>query len=124
VIVGAGPTGVEFTSELRDWLEVEGRRYYGKLLKYVKITLVEAVFDAALQKEAMQRLTGICSNTPILIRKYAYTHILIRIYAHMFIPSPTHTPAPMHTSPLTTLCVSLCLYYVCVSVPQLGKPPW
>ena len=42
VIVGAGPTGVEFTSELRDWLEVEGRRYYPKLLNYVKITLVEA----------------------------------------------------------------------------------
>eukprot|EP01036_Dinobryon_divergens_P028500 gene28500-37453_t len=63
VVVGAGPTGVEFTSELRDWIENEGRRYYGKLLKYVKITLVEAgnavlaVFDEALQKEAMRKLT-------------------------------------------------------------------
>ena len=40
-------------------------RYYGKLLKYVKITLVEAgnavlaVFDEALQNEAMRKLTGI-----------------------------------------------------------------
>ena len=39
-------------------------RYYGKLLKYVKITLVEAgnavlaVFDEALQNEAMRKLTG------------------------------------------------------------------
>ena len=39
-------------------------RYYGKLLKYVKITLVEAgnavlaVFDETLQKEAMRKLTG------------------------------------------------------------------
>jgi NADH dehydrogenase FAD-containing subunit len=33
VIVGAGPTGVEFTSELRDWVEYEGRKYYGRLLK-------------------------------------------------------------------------------------------
>ena len=46
VIVGAGPTGVEFTSELRDWLEVEGRRYYPKLLNYTKITLVEAGMDS------------------------------------------------------------------------------
>jgi hypothetical protein len=27
VVVGAGPTGVEFTSELRDWVESEGRKY-------------------------------------------------------------------------------------------------
>ena len=54
---------VEFTSELRDWLEKEGRRYYPRLLKYVRITLVEAgnavlaVFDETLQKEALTRLT-------------------------------------------------------------------
>lgn len=64
VVVGAGPTGVEFTSELRDWVEVEGRRYFGHLLKYVRITLVEAgnavlaVFDQRLQEEAMKKLTG------------------------------------------------------------------
>jgi NADH dehydrogenase FAD-containing subunit len=63
VIVGAGPTGVEFTSELRDWVEYEGRKYYGRLLRYVKITLVEAgdavlaVFDQALQLEALKLLT-------------------------------------------------------------------
>lgn len=69
MVVGAGPTGVEFTSELRDWVESEGRRYYGKLLKYVKITLVEAgdavlaVFDKQLQEEAMRRLTGASPRT-------------------------------------------------------------
>ena len=63
VIVGAGPTGVEFCGELRDWLEHEGRRYYGRLLKYVRITVLEAgpavlpVFDQSLQKEAFKRLT-------------------------------------------------------------------
>lgn len=63
IVVGAGPTGVEFTSELRDWLEVEGRRYYPKLLKYVSLKLVEAgnavlaVFDKALQDEALTQLT-------------------------------------------------------------------
>jgi NADH dehydrogenase FAD-containing subunit len=64
VIVGAGPTGVEYTSELRDWLETEGRKYFPKLLKYAKITLIEAgsavlaVFDEILQKDALKRLTG------------------------------------------------------------------
>lgn len=63
-MVGAGPTGVEFTSELRDWIEVEGRKYYGKLLKHVSITLVEAggavlaVFDEQLQKEAYKSLVS------------------------------------------------------------------
>lgn len=64
VIVGAGPTGVEFTGELRDFLEIEGKRYYSRLLKYAKITLVEAgpavlpIFDEALQKEALNKLTN------------------------------------------------------------------
>jgi NADH dehydrogenase FAD-containing subunit len=63
VVVGAGPTGVEFTSELRDWLENEGRKYYPKLLKYASIKLVEAggavlaVFDKTLQEEALTQLT-------------------------------------------------------------------
>lgn len=64
VIVGAGPTGVEFTSELRDWIEYEGRKYYSVLLKYVKIFLVEAgdnilpIFDEVLRNEALSQLTG------------------------------------------------------------------
>ncbi len=68
VVVGAGPTGVEFTSELRDWIEKEGRKYYQKLLKYVSLTLVEAgpsvlaVFDKALQQEALRSLTDRKSN--------------------------------------------------------------
>lgn len=63
VVVGAGPTGVEFTSELRDWIENEGAKYFRHLMKYVSLSLVEAgpsvlaVFDEALQKEAMRSLT-------------------------------------------------------------------
>lgn len=63
VVVGAGPTGVEFTSELRDWIESEGKKYYKHLLKDVTLTLVEAgpsvlaVFDKALQEEAIRSLT-------------------------------------------------------------------
>ena len=63
VVVGAGPTGVEFTSELRDWIENEGAKYYRHLMKFVSLSLVEAgpsvlaVFDEALQREAMRSLT-------------------------------------------------------------------
>jgi len=63
VIVGAGPTGVEFTAELRDFMETEGRRYYPSLLKFVRITLVEAsgavlqMLEETLQREALKKLT-------------------------------------------------------------------
>ena len=62
VIVGAGPTGVELIGELRDWIEVEGKRYFPEVIKYAQIILVEAgnavlaVFDKKLQEEALQRL--------------------------------------------------------------------
>jgi len=62
IVVGAGPTGVEFTAELRDFMETEGRRYYPDLLKYVRITLVEAsgavlqMLDETLQREALKKL--------------------------------------------------------------------
>jgi len=55
---------VEFTAELRDFMESEGRRYYPSLLRYAKISLVEAggavlqALDEALQKEALQKLRG------------------------------------------------------------------
>ena len=64
VIVGAGPTGVEFTSELRDWIEREGKKYYGNLLKYVSITLIEAgksilmVFEKNMQDEGLRQITS------------------------------------------------------------------
>jgi len=42
VVIGAGPTGVEFTSELRDFLAQDAPRYYPELLQYVRVVLVEA----------------------------------------------------------------------------------
>uniref|UniRef100_A0A0G4FMA0 FAD/NAD(P)-binding domain-containing protein n=1 Tax=Chromera velia CCMP2878 TaxID=1169474 RepID=A0A0G4FMA0_9ALVE len=63
VIVGAGPTGVELTGELRDFVEKEGPRYYPHLLKYVDIKVVEATdkvlppFEASLQRRALAELT-------------------------------------------------------------------
>lgn len=62
-VVGAGPTGVEFAAELRDFTENDGPRYYADLLKYVKIKIYEMSpgilrpFDESLQDAAAQQLT-------------------------------------------------------------------
>lgn len=62
-ICGAGPTGVEFSGELRDFIEEEGPKYYKDLLKYVRIKVIEASpvvlrpFDKSLQDAAVLALT-------------------------------------------------------------------
>ena len=54
IVVGGGPTGVEFAAELHDLLNSDLRRSYGSLWKDVRITLLEAgpgilsAFDATL----------------------------------------------------------------------------
>eukprot|EP00978_Attheya_sp_CCMP212_P011875 scaffold29516_cov52-Attheya_sp.AAC.2 len=61
-VIGAGPTGVEFAAELRDFIEQDGPKYYPKLLKYVRIKLIEASstilapFDKSLQEAAMEQM--------------------------------------------------------------------
>jgi len=61
-VIGAGPTGVEFASELRDFVEQDGPKYYPQLIKYVRIKVIEASkivlapFDKELQSEAIQQL--------------------------------------------------------------------
>lgn len=62
-VIGAGPTGVEFASELRDFVEQDGPKYYPNLLKHVSIKVIEASptilapFDKSLQEEAIKQLT-------------------------------------------------------------------
>ena len=62
VVVGGGPTGVEFAAELRDLLYEDLSKSYPGLLPMVRITLFEAMktilstFDAELQKYTMQHL--------------------------------------------------------------------
>ena len=62
-VIGAGPSGIEFAAELRDFIQEDGPKYYPKLLKYVRIKVIEASstvlapFHKTLQQEAIQRLT-------------------------------------------------------------------
>lgn len=61
-IIGAGPTGIEFAAELRDFIEQDGPKYYPQLLKYVRIKIIEASksvlapFDKSLQEEAIRMM--------------------------------------------------------------------
>jgi len=42
VVVGGGPTGVEFSAELRDFLEHEVKSYFPRLMPYVSVTMVQS----------------------------------------------------------------------------------
>jgi NADH dehydrogenase FAD-containing subunit len=61
-IIGAGPTGIEFAAELRDFVEQDVPKYYPKLLKFVRIKVIEASstilapFDKSLQVEAINQM--------------------------------------------------------------------
>ncbi|KAL7482996.1 hypothetical protein ACHAW6_008646 [Cyclotella cf. meneghiniana] len=63
VIIGAGPTGIEFAAELLDFIEEDGVRFYKDRLKYVRIKVVEATptilrpFEDGMKEEATKRLT-------------------------------------------------------------------
>lgn len=59
VVCGGGPTSVEFSAELYDFLVTDVRRWFPDMAKYVQITLIEASnvllgsFKKALQSFAM-----------------------------------------------------------------------
>ena len=87
-VIGAGPTGVEFASELRDFIEQDGPKYYPNLLKHVRIKVIEASptvlapFDKTLQEEAIQQLTrGVKTKDPsilnLLPEQFQLTELLL-----------------------------------------------
>eukprot|EP00957_Ditylum_brightwellii_P043852 3325251-Ditylum_brightwellii.AAC.1 len=87
-VIGAGPTGVEFASELRDFIENDGPKYYPELLKYTSIKVIEASstvlmpFDKSLQEEAIKQLTrGVTPEndklSPLLPKYYEFTELLL-----------------------------------------------
>ncbi len=87
-VIGAGPTGVEFASELRDFIEQDGPKYYPDLLKYVRIKVIEASptvlapFDKSLQEEAIQQLTRVVApkdpaTRALLPDKFKLTELLL-----------------------------------------------
>lgn len=62
VVIGGGPTGVEFSGELSDFIMRDVRERYTHVKDYVKVTLIEAneilsSFDVGLRQYATKHLT-------------------------------------------------------------------
>lgn len=87
-VIGAGPTGIEFASELRDFIEQDGPKFYPDLLKYVRIKIIEAAptilapFDKSLQEEAIRQLTrDVMTKDPkilnLLPEKFKLTELML-----------------------------------------------
>ncbi|GKV45897.1 hypothetical protein SLEP1_g52924 [Rubroshorea leprosula] len=63
VIIGGGPTGVEFSGELSDFIMKDVQERFTHVKDYIKVTLIEAneilsSFDVGLRQYATNHLTG------------------------------------------------------------------
>jgi len=61
IIVGGGPTGIEFGAEVYDFMRADIKKKFPDVAKYVKVTIVDAnrilgMFDAGLQKKASKKI--------------------------------------------------------------------
>jgi len=85
VIVGGGPTGVEFAAELHDFLVQDLRHWFPEQSELVRITVLEATnsllntFDASLSAYAMKRFRRerIDVRTGALVTKVEPHHIYL-----------------------------------------------
>ncbi|CAI9087566.1 OLC1v1021672C1 [Oldenlandia corymbosa var. corymbosa] len=62
VVIGGGPTGVEFSGELSDFIMRDVRERYAHVKNYIRVTLIEAneilsSFDVGLRQYATKHLT-------------------------------------------------------------------
>lgn len=70
VIVGGGPTGVEFTGTLSDFLRQDLKRKFPSLMQYVSVTLLQSAqsiltqFDSRLAERALETF----SKTDVNVR--------------------------------------------------------
>nr|GMD06883.1 external alternative NAD(P)H-ubiquinone oxidoreductase B2, mitochondrial-like [Ipomoea batatas] len=74
VIVGGGPTGVEFAAQLHDFVSDEVVRLYPKAKDFVKITLVEAtdhVFSFLIFFPNLTSIftTGLTKESQLLLKR-------------------------------------------------------
>ncbi|XP_021633670.1 external alternative NAD(P)H-ubiquinone oxidoreductase B2, mitochondrial [Manihot esculenta] len=83
VVVGGGPTGVEYAAELHDFAVEDLARLYPSLKDYLKITLIEAgdhilnMFDARITKFATEKFSrdGIDVKTGSMVIKVSEKEI-------------------------------------------------
>ncbi|KAL2897302.1 Internal alternative NAD(P)H-ubiquinone oxidoreductase A1 mitochondrial [Bienertia sinuspersici] len=73
VVVGGGPTGVEFSGELSDFIKGDVKQRYAHVKDHIKVTLIEAnellsSFDVGLRDYAVNQLkkSGVCLKRGIV----------------------------------------------------------
>ena len=72
VVVGGGPTGVEFSGELSDFITRDVHQRYAHVKNYIHVTLIEAneilsSFDDRLRHYATRQLTKVSIK---ILRQY------------------------------------------------------
>jgi NADH:ubiquinone reductase (non-electrogenic) len=85
VVVGGGPTGVEYAGELHDYLQEDLHKYYPEISHMVKITLIEALphvlpmFSSQLVKytEDVFEQNGVEIMTQTKVKSVSEKHITI-----------------------------------------------
>ncbi|KAH6800789.1 dehydrogenase B1 [Perilla frutescens var. hirtella] len=80
VVVGGGPTGVEFAAELHDYVNEDLVKLYPKVKEVVKITLLEAtnhilnMYPSDADKHMLARQTGLSRNQRKVFDESAENH--------------------------------------------------
>lgn len=85
VVVGGGPTGVEFAGTLSDFLRIDLKRKYPQLIKYVQVTLLQSgqgiltQFDSRLAQRALDNLvsTGVTVRTGVRVVEVTPSEVVL-----------------------------------------------
>jgi len=85
VVVGGGPTGVEFAGTLSDFVREDLKRKYPELMQYVRVSLLQSAqtilmqFDADLAARAMTNFKniGVEVRTGVRVTKVTAEHLVL-----------------------------------------------
>jgi len=58
VVIGGGPTGVEFSGELSDFIKADVSQRYGHVKDYVKVTLIEVNIISCAKENSLWLFHG------------------------------------------------------------------
>ncbi|KAG8942832.1 NADH:ubiquinone oxidoreductase [Tulasnella sp. 424] len=76
IVVGGGPTGLELSAELHDFLKADLRSRYLELVDKLKVTLVEALPNVLpmFSQKLIQYTESTCKEYPLFISKSTHGH--------------------------------------------------
>jgi NADH:ubiquinone reductase (non-electrogenic) len=85
IVVGGGPTGVEFAGTLSDFVREDLKRKYPELMQYVKVSLLQSAqtilmqFDAQLAARAMTNFKniGVDVRTGVRVTEVTAEHLVL-----------------------------------------------